>query len=292
MTMKLKSGIKIYGENLEDVLEINSGLVHHSKQEPVEIVFKDIRFKAQYEPNAHLAKRDWRKLSDQELSTVKGDHSNKKDYNSVFIGEIPEKLKNIFQKLNLHSATSDGDAFQKFVENKDLVQELNTHLNGVLDEISLAPYRFMSVATNYPNSEVVSLNKRKLPENYTFKDIRFIGVHKDSSKDMTLHTCYQYGNRFTINLGEQPRYFLFVNLTMKQAHNMLKEKEELKDVVITNENITDYFLKYYPGYPVLKVKQEPYQFYIAPTDNCFHDGTTIGNTTIDVVMTYLGKFCI
>ncbi len=113
----------------------------------------------------------------------------------------------MFHKLNLHSATSDDDAFQKFIENKELVLELNTHLNGVLDEISLAPYRFMSIATNYPNSEVVSLNKRKLPENYTFKDIRFIGVHKDSSKDMTLHTCYQYGNRFTVNLGEQPRYF-------------------------------------------------------------------------------------
>lgn len=290
--MKLKSGIKIYGENLEDVLEINSGCVHHSKQEPVEIVFRDIKFKAQYEPNAHLAKRDWRRLSEQELDTLKGDHINKKDYNSVFIGEIPEELKGMFHKLNLHSATSDDDAFQKFIENKELVLELNTHLNGVLDEISLAPYRFMSIATNYPNSEVVSLNKRKLPENYTFKDIRFIGVHKDSSKDMTLHTCYQYGNRFTVNLGEQPRYFLFVNLTMKQVYNMLKEKEELKSAEITNENITGYFLEHYPDYPVIKMKQEPYQFYIAPTDNCFHDGTTIGNTAIDVVMTYLGKFCI
>ncbi|RXM53434.1 hypothetical protein BOQ64_03480 [Chryseobacterium sp. CH25] len=292
MTMKLKSGIKIYGENLEDVLEINSGVAHHSKHEPVEIVFRDIKFKAQYEPNAHLAKRDWRKLSEQELETITGDHVNKKDYNSVFIGEIPEELKEMFHKLNLHSATSDSDAFQKFIENKELVQELNTHLNDVLDEISMAPYRFMSIATNYPNSEVVSLNKRKLPENYTFNDIHFIGVHKDSSKDMTLHTCYQYGNRFTINLGEQPRYFLFINLTMKQACNMLKEKEELKDVEITNENITDYFLKHYPTYPVIKMRQNPYQFYIAPTDNCFHDGTTIGNTAIDVVMTYLGKFCI
>ncbi|MBB6369519.1 hypothetical protein [Chryseobacterium shigense] len=290
--MKLKPGIKIYGDNLEDTLEINSGVVHHSKHEPVEIIFNDNKFRAQYEPDAHLAKRDWRKLSSQELHTVKGDHVNKKDYNSVFIGEIPEELKHIFNKLNLHSAISDNDAFQKFIENKEVVQELNTHLNAVLEKISLAPYRFMSIATNYPNSEVVSLNKRKLPENYTFKDIHFIGVHKDSSKDMTLHTCYRYGNRFTINLGEQPRYFLFINLTMKQAYKMLKEKVELKDVEITNENITDYFLKHYPDYPVIKVKQEPYQFYIAPTDNCFHDGTTIGNTAIDVVITYLGKFCM
>ncbi|MCW3162612.1 hypothetical protein [Chryseobacterium oryctis] len=290
--MKLKSGIKIYGKNLDNVLEINSGVVHHSEQEPVEIVFNDIKFKAQYEPNAHLAKRDWRKLSAQELHVIKGDHVNKKDYNSIFIGEIPEELKEIFNKLNLHSAVSDNDAVQKFVENKEVVQELNSHLNTLLEEISLAPYKFMSIATNYPNSEVVSLNKRKLPENYTFKDIRYIGVHKDSSKDMTLHTCYQYGNRFTINLGEQTRYFLFINLTMKQAYNMLKEKEELKNIEIINENITDYFLKYYPDYPMIKVKQEPYQFYIAPTDNCFHDGTTMGNTAIDVVITYLGKFCM
>ena len=288
--MELKSGIKIYGNNLENILEINSGVVHHSAYEPVEIVFKDIKFKAQYEPNAHLAKRDWQKLSTEQLSIIKGDGVNKKDYNSIFLGEIPNQLKELFQKLNLHSAISDNDAIQKFIQNKEVVQELNSQLNILLEDLSLAPYNFMSIATNYPNCEVVSLNKRKLPQNYTFNDIRYIGVHKDSSKDMTLHTCYQYGNRLTINLGEQPRYFLFMNLTMKQAYSMLKKIDELKDVEIVNENITEYFIKHFPDYPMIKVKQDPYQFYIAPTDNCFHDGTTIGNQSMDVVITYLGKF--
>lgn len=150
----------------------------------------------------------------------------------------------------------------------------------------------MSLAANFANSEIVSLDKRKLPDGYTIHDIRFIGVHKDSSKDMTLHTAHKYGNRIAFNLGKESRYLLIINLSMLQVYDMIKKKIDIRENEVNNKNITAYFLKLFPDYPVLRIEHKPYHYYIAPTDNCFHDGSTMGSTSLDILMTYLGKFLI
>ncbi len=289
---KLKSGIKIYSDYTGGSLQINSGILHHSEQEPNEIIFKGERFLQQYEPEAYLPKRDWRTPDPDEYKLVKGDHRNKKDYNSVFTGEMPENLQNLFTKLHLHAAESEDDVFDIFKENKEIVNEINTRLNEFLGGISQAPFKFMSLATNYANSEIVSLDKRKLPEGHTIRDLRFIGVHKDSSKNMTLHTAHQFGNRITFNLGKESRYLLLLNLSMLQAYHMIKKEIDVKENQVNNKNITSYFMKLFPDYPMLKIEHKPHHFYIAPTDNCFHDGSTFGSTSLDIVMTYLGKFVI
>lgn len=288
---KLKPGIKIYSDD-SGIIQINSGTLHHSKQAPNEIIFRNEKFIQRYEPKAHLPKRNWRQLDSEEYKIIAGDHQNKKDYNSVFTGELPDPLKELFNRLDLHTADSEDEVFDKFKENKELVNEINLKLNEFLESISLAPFKLMSLATNYANSEIVSLDKRKLPTGYTIKDLQFIGVHKDSSKDMTLHTSHKFGNRIALNLGKESRYLLVMNLSMLQAYNMIKKEIDVKENEINNKNITSYFMKLFPDYPMLKIEHKPYHYYIAPTDNCFHDGSTFGSTSLDIVMTYLGKFII
>ncbi|ATN04656.1 hypothetical protein EGY07_13280 [Chryseobacterium indologenes] len=289
---KLKPGIKIYLNGKEDTVLINSGTIHHSKQAPNELIFKNEKFIQQYEAEAHLPKRDWRIPTEEEYKIFTGNHKNKKDYNSVFTGEMPQNLKELFVKLDLHSATSEAEVFEKFRGNEALVHEMNIRLNAFLESISLAPFKFMSLAANFANSEIVSLDKRKLPDGYTIHDIRFIGVHKDSSKDMTLHTAHKYGNRIAFNLGKESRYLLIINLSMLQVYDMIKKKIDIRENEVNNKNITAYFLKLFPDYPVLRIEHKPYHYYIAPTDNCFHDGSTMGSTSLDILMTYLGKFLI
>lgn len=289
---KLKPGIRIYSDKDTGTIQINSGIIHHSKQVPNEIIFKNEKFIQCYEPEAHLPKRDWRKLDPEEHNIIAGNHQNKKDYNSVFTGEIPDPVKELFRKLNLHTAHSEEEVLDKFKENHQLVNEINIKLNEFLESISLAPFKFMSLTTNYANSEIVSLDKRKLPADYTINDLKFIGVHKDSSKNMTLHTAHKFGNRITLNLGKESRYLLLMNLSMLQAYNMIKREIDVKENEVNNKNITSYFMKLFPDYPMLKIEQKPYHYYIAPTDNCFHDGSTFGSTSLDIVMTYLGKFLI
>ncbi|WP_294206228.1 hypothetical protein [uncultured Chryseobacterium sp.] len=289
---KLKPGIKIYSDKQNGSLQINSGVIHHSEQAPNELIFKSQKFIQQYEPEAYLPKRDWRLLTTEEYNIIKGDHLNKKDFNSVFIGELPDPLKILFDKLNLETAQSQDEVFEKFKNNHELINDINVKVNEFIESISLGPYKFMSLATNYANSEIVSLDKRKLPAGYTINDLRFIGVHKDSSQNMSLHTAHRFGNRITFNLGKESRYLLLINLTMLQVYHMIKKEIDIKEHNINNKNITSYFMQLFPDYPMLKIEQKPYDYYIAPTDNCFHDGSTFGSTSLDIVMTYLGKFLI
>jgi hypothetical protein len=77
---------------------------------------------------------------------------------------------------------------------------------------------------------------------------------------------------------------------MIQAFNMLKKKVSLNENDINIANIPQIFFKYFSDYPVLKIDLKPYQYYIAPTDNCFHDGSTLGNVNLDICLIYFGSF--
>ena len=50
------------------------------------------------------------------------------------------------------------------------------------------------------------------------------------------------------------------------------------------------FLKKNPDYPVVRIELKPYQYYIAPTDNFIHDGSTLGNKDFDITIVYVGNF--
>ncbi|MBV8325326.1 hypothetical protein [Chryseobacterium sp.] len=289
---KLKPGIKIYLNGHEETVQINSGTLHHSEQTPNEIIFKNEKFVQRYEPEAYLPKRDWRTPTVEEYKIFTGDHKNKKDYNSVFTGKISDDIKELFIKLDLQTAETEAEVYDRFRKNEMLVNQINGKLNTFLESISLAPFKLMSLAANFANSEIVSLDKRNLPSGYTANEVRFIGVHKDSSKDMTLHTAHKFGNRIAFNLGKESRYLLIINLSMLQVYNMIKKKIDIKENEVNNKNITSYFFKLFPDYPVLRIEHKPYHYYIAPTDNCFHDGSTMGNRSLDILMTYLGKFLI
>ena len=49
------------------------------------------------------------------------------------------------------------------------------------------------------------------------------------------------------------------------------------------------FLTKYPNYPVFRIKIEPGEAYIAPTENIIHDGAKLNYET-DFTWTFLGYF--
>ena len=122
------------------------------------------------------------------------------------------------------------------------------------------------------------------------EEVIFIGLHIDQSKHFKIHTAHKSGNRISINLSNEARTLAFINLSMIQVFNMLKEKINITDPEINPDNIASLFFKYYPNYPVVKLIQRPYQYYVAPTDNFFHDASTFGNKEIDITLVYTGYF--
>ena len=290
--MKLKKGIFIHNQLKENyaAISINSGTVYHTEQVAPPVNFQGYSYTPQYNEDAYVIKRDWRALNDEEIDCLQA-NGNRNDHNTVYLGDIPEQLKEHFQSLSLTGAKNRDEVMERLAASPEKTKVLSEHLNAFLKPLSNnQAFKFHCVGINFPNIELVACNTTKLPAGYKPQDIRYMGLHNDGTRDMTIYTANKAGNRISINIGDESRSFLFVNLSMVQAINMLKKKIDIVKHNVNIANISRFFFEHFPDYPVIKIHQQPYQYYIAPTDNCFHDGSTLGSTTLDVTMVYFGNF--
>ena len=109
-------------------------------------------------------------------------------------------------------------------------------------------------------------------------------MHIDESRIFTPYSAYKSDNRISINISEESRYLFYVNLSLRQISNLIKNTE------ITASNIVEKFFEQNPNYPIIRLEIKPYQYYIAPTDNFIHDGSTLGNKKHDITIVYTGIF--
>ncbi|WP_207513700.1 hypothetical protein [Longitalea luteola] len=290
--MKLINGITINNQLQEgyDSVTINSGTVFHADQLAEMVHFQDLHFRPQYEEHAYVAKRDWRSLTPVEIKQLQPKNECN-TYNTVYLGELPGHLKDGFRELQLAGSKSRDEVFEKFYHDPGKVKAVNDRLHAFLSTLSAnTPFYFHCLGTNFPNVEMVACDTTGLQKGYQPQDVKYMGIHNDGTTQMTVYTAHKFGNRISINLGNETRAFLFVNLSMIQAMNMLKKKIDVRAHNIHIGNICRYFFHHFPDYPVLRVQQKPYQYYIAPTDNCFHDGSTLGNSELDITLIYFGYF--
>jgi hypothetical protein len=289
--MEIKTGIVL--NNLLpdgwDRISINSGTVPYLRQELQRVQFLNWDFIPLFRENAHVPKHDWRKLTTKESRKLVGCRTQ--CYNTITIGDTNANLKELFEQLQIADLTSREAVMDQIRSNwavvKCMSEEMQSFLLPMSQEI---PFHFHCIAANLPNLELVACDVSKLPAGFTIPERKYVGLHNDGTKSMKIHTMHRRGNRMTINIGKEPRIFYFVNLTLRQAYKMLKPKAVQIDEEITVYNIAPLFFKYFPDYPVVRIIQKPYEYYIAPTDNCFHDGSTLGNSTLDINMVYFGSF--
>lgn len=290
--MRIKKGIMLHNNFPEGPVSIaiNSGVIHHTKQFQEAVNFNGVAFQPSFVDEAYLPKRDWRKLEIEENKILQS-NANRNSSNTIYLGELPDDLKKLYQNMQLSDCKNRDEVFAKFRENENGTLELNKAMDKFLNTVSNdKPFKIHYIGSNYPNLDVVACDTTVLPKGYTEKDFKFLGIHNDGTQYVSTYKLHTSGNRLTINLGNQDRYFYFINITLTQALNMLKKKINVYELGIDITNISNYFFKYYPDYPVIKIKQKPYQYYIAPTDNCFHDGSTLGNTALDIIIVYFGAF--
>ncbi|WP_420574195.1 hypothetical protein [Kordia sp.] len=291
--MKIKRNIMV--QNLlpdgVDALMINSGTVHHSHHKAALVSYLDEEFIPEYVNYAYVNKRDWRPLTQEEITCLSPDESCN-DHNTLYLGEIPTALKECFQKIGLEHSIDRDEVFERFEANPALTLEATKLLNDFLMPMANnKEFKFHCIGVNYPNVELVASNTTKLPRGFKQAEKKFMGIHNDATQSMTIHNAHEFGNRISINLGKDTRYLLFVNLSLKEAYTMLTEKLDETEIANINvSNIPAYFFKHFPEYPVIRVAQKPYQYYIAATDNYFHDGSTLGGKHLDVCIVYFGSF--
>ncbi|QHI35933.1 hypothetical protein IMCC3317_12810 [Kordia antarctica] len=289
-TETIKKGIGIHNrlpKGFEEI-QINSGVKHHKAHEGSEVNYEHFSFMPLYIDEAYIPKRDWRSLEISEQRTLTGTE-RLKDHNNIYIGELPKKAQELFKKIDFSNCKSREDVMQHFGKHKELTLALNTELSNFLQTISNdKPFHLHCITANLPNVEMVACDITRLHPGFTIPEKKYMGMHNDGTQFMTLHTTYKHGNRICINIGTETRYFLYVNLSMIQVYNKLKEVTDIRKVDVYN--VAETFFKHFPDYPVIRIPQKPFQYYIAPTDNCFHDGSTLGNSKLDINMVYFGNF--
>ena len=255
-------------------VQINSGSIHHTQMK-----FDNLDFP--FKKNAFIPKNDWRSLNVDEEKLLFDD--NYSDCNFMFVGGLSSDIVEMVQDFKIHNLKNRQDVFEKLKSNPNLLERFNEKIENFVSELNqdneVPEFHRLSVIPSGRYVTSINLNE---------DDFEYLGLHIDHSTIFNLENAHLSQNRICINIGNEDRFLYVINLSLKQIQQMLSEKTDISQLNV--ENITDYFFKYFPKYPVLKIKQKPFKYYIAPTDNCIHDGSTYNNNSLDITITFLGKF--
>jgi hypothetical protein len=94
-----------------------------------------------------------------------------------------------------------------------------------------------------------------------------------------------------VNLGREARYSLFINLPLMDMFSYLGLRDP-EDIYADFRGLSlgPRFMRSRPEYPVIRLRIEPGEAYVLPTDNLIHDGSTEETAHPDVTMTFIGRF--
>ena len=272
--MKIIKGLTFPNKFNTNNLQINSGTILHSQMK-----FDNLDFP--FKKNAFIPKNDWRNLSmDEEKQLFDDNHF---DFNFLFIGVLSPEIIKIVQDFGIHNLKNRQDVFEKLRNNPKLLEVFNEKIENFVSELNqdMGAFEFHRLSVIPSGRYVTSINLNE-------DDFEYLGLHIDHSTSFDIESAHLSQNRICINIGNEDRFLYVINLPLKQIQQMLSEKIDISQLNV--ENITDYFFEHFSNYPVLKIKQKPFEYYIAPTDNCIHDGSTYNNKFLDITITFLGKF--
>lgn len=231
-----------------------------------------------YYYKGYLPKGPWKRPTSDELDKLIAGNKPEQNYNSIYLSKIPDEILSL--KNNLVISTSIpflmcNSGYDR--DHQDYIQFRNTLLS-YFDRF-LMTKKGLAILDLYgspPGLKVTSANH----ETKTF-----VGLHVDEWDGLEWNKREYARNRICINLGSEERYFLFINLT---ALSILKAIQPFSQ----NSNSTpiDQFLNQFIDYPVTKVKLCPGEYYMAPTENIIHDGSTEGKYHNDLIFTMMGFF--
>jgi hypothetical protein len=266
----LKHGVHIYADNTQDRLMISNGTAACGNLEVEGLTYDEDAFWP----------GEWRKPVEEELSVLTG---NAVPHFSEDVGvvKLPPHIISLAETLGLKNMTGEADLVKLRQTQTETYMELSSALKKFIAGYTLSKEKQHAigwVVNNLPNRRTLTINR---------KTNRYLGLHMDSWEAMTLSNLQHAPNRICINFGREPRYLLMVNLTMAQVYDMV-EDSGINFNSIGQDKLTVNFFKRFPEYPVIRIRVNPYEAYIAPTENMIHDGCTEGVSSVDVHYTFRG----
>lgn len=195
---------------------------------------------------------------------------------------IPDTILAPFERMDINRITQKEDL--AFFTDSLLYKQACMSVSDYLSSFLLSDQGFVvgGISANYPGLVTTTFHPI---------DNCFIGLHLDSWDNMPLDSRDKSTNRICINLTSEDRYFLFLNIGLREmagmitAHSGQENREQRPGTAMGQE-----FMKRYPSYPVVRLRIAAKEAYIAPTENIVHDGCTLDRASIDLCLTMRGHF--
>jgi hypothetical protein len=110
-----------------------------------------------------------------------------------------------------------------------------------------------------------------------------VGLHLDTFHDRYDAARSAAGNRISVNVGTAPRYLLFAPHSLRTLHRLAGAPSGRVDLAAS-------FFERNQDRPILRLRVDPGEAYIAPTESLLHDGSSAGNGGEDLHVTGRGAF--
>ncbi len=223
-----------------------------------------------------VPKLPWRKPDKEEWDMIVGRPEEQPAYQSIGLVKLPDDLRAKWMNTGIHQAHNESDIQRLMQKSSHAVAVEATEEWARQFQRVEEPMTTHRIACIPRNLRTVTFNPR---EN------RYLGLHLDSWEKKSLDELAEVRNRMCINLGLSPRYFLFINLEIKQLQLLLDKPYETRARSLIHE-----FLTNYADYPVIRIRLDPFEAYIAPTENLIHDGSSEDQKHQDVQITMRSFF--
>jgi hypothetical protein len=244
---------------------------------------------APYRDDAIVPRGPWRRPSAADLALLRMDEREWRRGADVAIVRVPDDaflpFAELWDRQDLHGG-ADPDMMDSLIANDPLWSKRYAAIRDHLAVFCAEPPPQHALLrgllrTAEPNRSTLT----------TGDDRKLEGLHVDSWDGLPFRHRARSRNRISVNLGREPRYSLFVNLTLMDMfrHLGLRDPEDIY-ADFRALSLGSRFLRGCPEYPVVRLRVDPGEAYILPTDNMLHDASTEGTTHPDVTLTYVGHF--
>jgi len=235
-----------------------------------------------YVDNHYKPGLPWRAADKTEMAALLAQGHDFVPATDLQLFRLPDAIIEKFAELEI-SAAADRQALSRILSgNEAKMAELNRMMEAMIISILKrdGAYSFRGIYFSPMNLLTTGYNDLK----------QLVGLHIDNSTGRNQFVSPPDTIRLCINLGREDRYFLFVNKTIDQLIAMVEAFEPVDRHLLTDTQLINLLIRYYDGYPVVRIRQRPFEAYLMPADNLIHDGSTVHSTSTDITMTFSGDF--
>jgi len=229
----------------------------------------------------YIPNNSWRNPTEQEFDKLFDNRPPQFFSDAIELFSLPSEIKILFQSTDIHAARNKKE-LEKAASSESYKAAVKSLITFLSDRI-LSEKDFEVQPAIFNPSGLLSVT-------YYPQDKTYSGLHFDNCQDIPMTQSHLARNRFCVNLGKEPRYFVYHNLLREDMVKYISPKVDLAHPKA--KEFIGKFLHENKHYPLTKLKLNPYDAYIAPIERIMHDGYTKNMTSPDISLVIRGYFGI